>query len=300
MYYMKITHLLTVVFCGAVLGFATTAAAQTFDNPAPLDGYAWSPNVGWISFQGDNYGVAINPDSTLTGYAWSPNVGWIDFGSQSGCPTGSCDPQVDFDTNTFSGWARALNYGHGWDGWISLGGSNHGSGTYGIEVTSSGGFTPSSYAWGSDVVGWMNFSTTYISTPCGRETTCTADETATQVRNIWCELEPEVACSAGWTCDPSVNSCVQLTGDLMVDPPLIRRGDEVTVTWETEPGVYDSCRVTGPGGPWSGVQNTDGVTAPNVNANGATFILFCTPAGGGTEVKVDTESVRMIPLIYES
>lgn len=282
------------------VGFASVASAQTFDSPAPVDGYSWSPNVGWISFQGDTYGVAVDSDSTLDGYAWSPNVGWIDFGSQSGCPTGSCDPRIDFDTNTFSGWVRALNHGDGWDGWISLGGSNHGSAAYGVEVTSSGGFTPSSYAWGSDVVGWMNFSTAYISTPCARETTCTTDETGTQVRNIWCELEPEVTCNAGWTCDPSVNSCVQLTGDLTVEPILVRRGDEVTVTWETTSGQYSSCRVEGPGGPWNGIENPAGVTTNSVTTTGATFVLYCVPATGGGEVEVDRESVRMIPLIYES
>lgn len=72
---------------------AKAAAAQN------IRGFAWSENIGWISFNclndynGDgieeshctdtgyatDYGVNVNIDNTLSGYAWSENIGWISF-----------------------------------------------------------------------------------------------------------------------------------------------------------------------------------------------------------------------------
>ncbi|MBI3633788.1 MAG: hypothetical protein HY226_05890 [Candidatus Vogelbacteria bacterium] len=55
-----------------------------------ITGYAWSSNVGWISFNGGGatplYDVTYNADPIspnyrmLSGYAWSSNIGWISFG----------------------------------------------------------------------------------------------------------------------------------------------------------------------------------------------------------------------------
>src|SRR5512133_3036518 len=63
-----------------------------------LSGYAWSENIGWISFNctnnnscgtSGNYGVNVST-TNLSGYAWSENIGWITFNSAelSGCPSG--------------------------------------------------------------------------------------------------------------------------------------------------------------------------------------------------------------------
>lgn len=56
-----------------------------------MSGWAWSENIGWISFNStddqdpstpgiqpatSNYGVNKNADGTLAGYAWSSNIGW--------------------------------------------------------------------------------------------------------------------------------------------------------------------------------------------------------------------------------
>jgi len=124
-----------------------------------VSGWAWSSNIGWISFNNTtgggetNYGVHINEDGTFSGYAWSENIGWIDFAPASGYPA---DPQysakVDTATGEVSGWARALSYGDGWDGWIKMR-----DGSYGVSINfSTGDF--SGFAWGSDVVGWISFS----------------------------------------------------------------------------------------------------------------------------------------------
>jgi hypothetical protein len=142
-------------------------------------GWAWSENVGWISFSCENqnwcststYGVNINPDGTLSGYAWSENIGWISFNTSSldGCQYGNCEAKIDLSTGKLSGWARAcavfqsgcsgsttLNAG-GWDGWIKLSGTN-----YGAYLTSTKEFL--GWAWGggnsssSAVIGWISFN----------------------------------------------------------------------------------------------------------------------------------------------
>ena len=130
-----------------------------------LSGYAWSSNIGWISFKGGNYGVKKNADGTLSGYAWSSNIGWISFNSTVGTPHGGGPAGAKISGGNVTGWARAcsvfsntgacsgdlrpLEQTGGWEGWISLSG-----GSYGVTVDSS---HLQGYAWGSEVVGWVNF-----------------------------------------------------------------------------------------------------------------------------------------------
>jgi len=164
-------------------------------------GYAWSENIGWISFSCQNcdsdldgnldgdacgsgssidYGVDIDPNTGLfSGYAWSENIGWIQF--DAGYPTGEtptysacldlpgtgqvCDGTGDY---TVSGWARVLapvgqpfSVSGGWDGWIKL------SGSWADGVTLNSTPDPSEFegwAWGSDVVGWVSFNRTNCDT----------------------------------------------------------------------------------------------------------------------------------------
>jgi hypothetical protein len=142
-----------------------------------VQGFAWSENIGWLSFSYKNcdtdgdyksegvsgcpvldspipaYGVDLDIDilsSTyhdLSGYAWSENIGWISFNwGASGligdtfpltkCPSGDDDTlcQPKLTGSNFSGWARACSVFQlgctgalkpasetgGWDGWISL------------------------------------------------------------------------------------------------------------------------------------------------------------------------------------
>ena len=121
----------------AAFNFLGIKEAQTgaSDN---VSGWAWSDNIGWISFNnttdgsGFNYGVNINNDGIFSGYAWSDNIGWISFNrTDTGAPPGSPDygtylAQVDLENGQVSGWARALSYGGGWDGWIKLRDANYG------------------------------------------------------------------------------------------------------------------------------------------------------------------------------
>lgn len=150
-------------------------AVSTSTPTTRLTGYAWSENIGWISFRDGATPVKVESDGDLVGYAWSENIGWIQFGNLSTAemPTTSYESksQAKLTGQTLSGWARAVagmsgdNRG-GWDGWIALSGVK-------IQLKSASlaanpapafisGCTSSNCAngaaWGSDVVGWIDFS----------------------------------------------------------------------------------------------------------------------------------------------
>lgn len=147
----------------------TTTTTTDTTVQTKLSEYAWSDNIGWISFKDGLRPVSIGTDGSLTGYAWSENIGWIQFGGLSGFPNTTNGTNAKLVGNSITGWARVVsgmtpsgvdNRG-GFDGWISLSGSN-----YGVTVNGSnlGGF-----AWGSDVVGWIDFSgvrITRVQNPC--------------------------------------------------------------------------------------------------------------------------------------
>jgi len=162
-------------------------ASYVDDNPA--NGGQDLPNeetggMGWLSFNcisGGNcgsadYGVNVDAAGNITGYAWSSNYGWLKFGGfdVTDFPTGGGtiaeNAKVNLGNGQVTGWARfcsvaansALCTGTvptivngGWDGWVSLRGTN-----YGVTLT---GNAFSGYAWGGDdngknVVGWIDFS----------------------------------------------------------------------------------------------------------------------------------------------
>jgi PKD repeat protein len=130
-------------------------------------GYAWSDNIGWISFNntsdGSNvgYGVNVNTsDGKLSGYAWSDNIGWISFNESdlSGCPQSPCQARVDSPGQlgksnvNIKGWARALAYDGGWDGWLRF---DHGQ-TNEPYIDVNGDWH--GWAWSDMVVGWISFN----------------------------------------------------------------------------------------------------------------------------------------------
>lgn len=149
-------------------GLPSPTASAAVDD---LRGWAWSSNIGWVSFNCVDAGVCgsssyrVLADSLtggLSGYAWSSNVGWIQFD-----PDASSAPEaprtaarVDnpgVPSSALSGWARALSYdvgNGGWDGWISMSGPTSGGGSYGVSISGS---EFSGFAWGGDVVGWLSF-----------------------------------------------------------------------------------------------------------------------------------------------
>lgn len=141
--------------------FAFFAFASSSDN---VSGWAWSENIGWISFNCTNspglcdlvnYGVNVATSGDLSGFAWSETVGWISFNSAdiTSCPSSPCSPKLNKGTGRLEGWAKAFSAdGNGWDGWIHLSGTNYASTVRGCHYDG--------YAWGSDTVGWINFKGT--------------------------------------------------------------------------------------------------------------------------------------------
>jgi hypothetical protein len=115
-------------------------------------GYAWSSNIGWIKFHDfenhnprrfptDGGTVARSAYVEGTDLANMRLVGWAR--ACSATVGGECGSS---DTNANSG---------GWDGWISLSGTTHA-----VRANFTGGeFLTDSYAWGSDVVGWVDMFT---------------------------------------------------------------------------------------------------------------------------------------------
>ena len=142
-----------------------------------------------------SYGVTATDDgnnstATMAGYAWSENIGWISFNQAdlAGCPSGTCKAWLDTtcpgNKCYFNGWAKVLsvNAGNngGWDGWIHLnnngicdtngdGKSEGGTGcpasgtaVYGVYVDQTTG-NLIGYASGSSevttgTIGWVEFT----------------------------------------------------------------------------------------------------------------------------------------------
>ena len=248
--------------------FFSKEANASLTNPVDLEGYAWSSNIGWISFNcsdlsicgTSNYKVTMNTDLTLTGFAWSDNVGWIKFGSLSSFPAGGSNAEVKevSGNDELTGWARACsgtsggtcssmtNYSSDWDGWISFNCDDTGGcGTsdYSVDVA-AGSMT--GYAWGGDIIGWVSFwDVTYSATP-----------TAT--------LEVE-----------NVTDGISWTGsDITIDDT-----DDINFQWSSTDA--DSCSGTyfTTGGATSGTDNSP--TQPAAGAN-LQYILSCTGIGGTT------------------
>lgn len=156
----------------------------TFAGPNDnLDGYAWSSNVGWISFNcenvncdSSNYGVDLGIDENgyryFTGYAWSSNIGWISFNESdvSGCPDGGpCRPRINTATGLGEGWAKILSGQNdpddGWEGWLKIGGETTGGTPYSPVFVDSDHFE--GWSWGGEndlegaplgIIGWISWS----------------------------------------------------------------------------------------------------------------------------------------------
>lgn len=151
--------------------FVSDARAGASDN---VSGWAWSENVGWISFNCTNdstcgtvnYGVNVRQDDYLEGYAWTETVGWISFNlADTVSPPAQYNysgqgflAQLQGGTNQLRGWMKALATDPTWDGWMKL--YKHpsdGGPDYGVTLNESTGELEG-WAWGGDVFGWISFN----------------------------------------------------------------------------------------------------------------------------------------------
>jgi len=176
---------LVVIFVFTLAFFVVIPAISRAGTADNVSGFAWSENIGWVSFnctdQGTcgsvDYGVNVRDDGFLAGYAWTDTIGWISFNlADTGAPPGEYNfsssgfiAKYDLATDELRGWARALSGmddpADGWDGWIKL--FKHPSDTgadYGV-IYNQATQEFENWAWGSDVVGWVSFN-------CKNQGTC--------------------------------------------------------------------------------------------------------------------------------
>ncbi len=79
------------------------------DGNGNLAGWAWSSNIGWISFNCSNrgtcgtvpYAVTIDSSGIFSGWAWNDVIGWISFNCSN---TGTCGTS---DYKVVTGWRSA-------------------------------------------------------------------------------------------------------------------------------------------------------------------------------------------------
>lgn len=269
---------------------------------SPLTGYAWSDTIGWISLNcsnlgtcgTSNYGLSIAADGAISGYAWSENIGWISAQSANltGCPTAPCT--VRMDEYALKGWLRALAYSDsqsgGWDGFISLSGTNYG------PTLNQAGDTFTGYAWGDMNIGWLSFGagTTPVQTTwnpqCSTQYSCVSSTT----RRTACQGAVPVACGGSLIC--SSGACVTppapstAPGDeLSIEPRLVRPGGTVVVLWSVRDAT--SCSVTENSPDFNNTWNATSSAAVSCTHSGngcvtgairgsVTYTLSCTGPGG--------------------
>lgn len=254
-------------------------------------GFAWSENIGWISFNNlsdgsaTSYGVNISPlavtgTGDLSGHAWSENIGWISFNRlDTGTPpfapfNGATGPiaQVDWTTGKVTGWARAMSgFGSvgGWDGWIKLSDDNVGvwAGN-GVKISlSTGKF--SGYAWGWEVIGWIDFAPAITTNVVQLSSIPVASGTINVTSNIF------VPASSYWT----INGPATITGSGTSQTSTSQPTGTYTIIWWDVAGYTTPASQTftlDAGGTiyFDGVYNSVAVntsTSPTISINPTTY-----------------------------
>ncbi len=266
-----------------------------------ITGFLWSDTIGWVSTNcadlgtcaTSNYGLTIASDGTISGYAWSEHIGWISAQSSdlTGCPTAPCTARME--EYAMKGWLKALSANDaqsgGWDGFISLNGSN-----YGPTLGSDGMF--SGYAWGDMNVGWLSFATSYDAAETTWQPTCSTQYVCTDAthRQNACTNAPIEACEGSFMC--ASGACVlppaPHTSDsdkLTITPNLIRAGGSAAISWTVSDAT--SCTVTenspSLNDTWSATSSAAASCTHSGSAcrSGAivgavTYTLYCTGPGG--------------------
>jgi hypothetical protein len=251
-------------------------AAQTSND---LSGYAWSDNIGWISFKGTNYGVSFTQSTgNMSGYAWSDNIGWISFNASdvAGCPAAPCSPSIHNGTGVVTGWAKALSASGGWDGWIQLSGSWSPSVSFSSNVASG-------YSWGSDVVGWVSWSGVGYSVTklvcengANNPPACTTYDPCENGANNPPTCTTYDPCANGAN-NPPTCTVFTPTATLSASPTTIDQGQSATLTWSSTNAT--SCVGTGfTAGGASGTRSTGAINTPGTS----NYQVVCTGAGGSS------------------
>lgn len=326
-----IAVMLTVAFSSTRNTNAQSPSPSLSDCPAgtPLYGWAWaSPwvtgtvasgtsTIGWISFNSDNptghggrHCVSKDSSGNLNGWAWSSNIGWIKFGGLSGFPaSGSALGNAKITGSAVTGWARACagtvkagdsttlpklkgdcstmtSRPDGWDGWIELTGVNHS-----VDYdTATGAIT--GHAWGSDVVGWVNFNLT-STVPVAVAASCSFD-TPVQMSASTHQLS--------WR-SSGVDRCTatnfiggKVSGSEIVTTPISDRTYSLTCTPTIPtPGVADptcSTMITGAGSVTPGCPGGPGCPTEVVDPGGLNVQMWLDndKSKGSTRIKLGQDA----------
>jgi len=222
------------------------------------------------------YGVTLDEETgDLTGEAWSSNVGWLQFGGYNttdfpvDSSTQSINANIDTDNGSMNGWARFLGFGDdvldglpqlAWDGWVSLSGQTTDNSTYGPTRT---GDTISGYAWGDDVVGWIDFSGVSLSESPAQCGTANAINISTKPVTDFCDtgtlsgvVSQADQYSWIWTC-LNESSSAQCGASCSINEWIC--GDECISTSETCGNNTGSCpagQIEDPSNPGVCIENT--------------------------------------------
>jgi hypothetical protein len=218
---------ITAVIVGIIAWLPTTQAQSiaSYD----VSGYAFSdmPNsadqqitatnnyggrgLGKIEMSGADYQVKLSSTGQFSGYAWNGFGGYASFGGvsvQSAClanPDSICDVTGDF---VFIAARNApVNVSGGWDGIVRTNGAWDKPVKLGKAV--NGVRTMSGFAWGGDVVGWVDFSNVTVAVGilgCTDSTATNYNENATI---------DDGSCLTGSTFD----ICTNIDGDQSEVPP---------------------------------------------------------------------------------
>lgn len=116
-----------------------------------------------------DYGVHVpQTDGDLNGYAWSENLGWVSFQSADlgGCPSAPCAARREGDE--IHGWARVVNIpaagsnAGGYGGWIKLHSESGDAVSYGWDIdTVPSPDEVNGYIWSSEF-GWIDAKTVTV------------------------------------------------------------------------------------------------------------------------------------------
>lgn len=157
------------------LGFRQNVKTISASASNNVNGWAWSSNIGWVSFNctndspacvNSNYGVSIDLNTgDFSGYAWSSSVGWIDFAPAGPYPEAPLNSaHYDPATGNITGWAKIITMGA--DGWLKM----SGTWTSGVSIDlTTGDFR--GWAWNANNdgsgIGWVSFNCSNDAPACG-------------------------------------------------------------------------------------------------------------------------------------
>ena len=295
------TSATTLMYSWVIFPARESLAAVT---SIPMTGYLWSETIGWISLNcsndsppcaTSNYSMVISPGGIISGYGWSEHIGWVsaEVNDITSCPLSPCLPNIAQD-GTVSGWFRAIAgrddpQNGGWDGWIRLSGV---SPAYG-PVLDSGTGNFSGYAWGSDVVGWVDFSPARA-TYCPPTPAQCIDPSTLRFVDVDCTITDTnctYGCVSGGCAAPPPP-----TADFDIQPLIIYRTGSVRIDWTAY--FATSCSITGTNGDNFPSLSTSGTQPSGSIIERTKFTLTCIGIDPTTSY---TESimVNIIPYFRE-